>query len=296
MKKLTLILFFVPIFWLCNGQSEIAIKNDKADSLLKVENYLESYTILKEIYPKISKKDPIYSTVLWNLGVSSTALEYSYRFSEKYDTALVYAMEALKFIETGIPIFGEKFAVRKYWMHKNLLVSYFELKNLKKFEEEKSFLYKSYAAKKLPEGIDEYFNFSYFKWKDKNIWGYEWFLELPDDRWSSSFTKIVYYVYSTNEDGGDKDQLFRFHVLMFHQSKKDAKFDYILERQMEVDDNLVSGSYYSYLYSKKIDYVKLKKDIIEILKKDIQPDSKRVMKNKLTLPTEKTSPIHQKTI
>ncbi|MVO08339.1 hypothetical protein GOQ30_04065 [Flavobacterium sp. TP390] len=131
-----------------------------------------------------------------------------------------------------------------------------------------------YAAKKtnlLSEGIDEYFNYDFFKWEDKNVWGYEWFHELPDNRYSSSFTKVVYYVYSTNPDGTDKDQLYRLHVLMFHGDNKN--FDYILTKRLETaSEGEISGSLYSYTYKKDIDFEKLKKDIKEVLKGNLQPN------------------------
>jgi hypothetical protein len=36
----------------------------------------------------------------------------------------------------------------------------------------------------------------------------------------------------------------------------------------------VSGTFYAYIYSKKIDYVKLQADIKEVLKENYYPDTK----------------------
>jgi len=73
---------------------------------------------------------------------------------------------------------------------------------------------------------------------------YGWYPELPENRFSSSFTKLVYYVYSTNSDGSDKDQLYRFHVLIFHKEPKEGTFDYILEKHTRKDGAEISGTYY----------------------------------------------------
>ncbi|MEZ4805201.1 MAG: hypothetical protein R2852_06895 [Bacteroidia bacterium] len=153
---------------------------------------------------------------------------------------------------------------------KNLIVSYFGLGQIEKAKKHKDILYKAYKQKKLPEGIDGYFNFHFFKFKDKNIWGYEWYPKLPKDRISSSFTKIVYYVYSTNPDGTDNEQLYRFHVLMFHKISKETKFDYLLVKKVETDKGLISSSYYQYTYLEDIDYKKLSDDIKEILTNEIE--------------------------
>ena len=258
------------------GQKEFLAKYETADSLIRANNYYEGYKILKEIEPKINKKADLYRKMIWQFVVSTTKLESQNRMQEQWDSSLKYGLEALEYIKKGIPMFDKDFAAREFWMNKNIIVSYFGLGKLDLAQKHKDFLYKAYKTKKLPDGIDEYFNYSFFKWKDRNIWCYEWFPALPSDRFSTSFTKVVVYVYSTNPDGSDKDQLFRFHVLMFHHDSKGAKFDYILERQMEADGATISGSYYSYVYQEKIDYVKLKKDVLEILDNDIKPNSKRI--------------------
>ena len=112
----------------------------------------------------------------------------------------------------------------------------------------------------------------FFKFEDKNIWGYEWFADLPKDRYSSSFTKVIYYVYSTNPDGSDKDQLYRLHVLMFHGANEN--FDYVLTKRLEKATEETSGTLYSYTYKEDIDFEKLKNDVKEVLKGNLQPDTK----------------------
>ncbi|MGO8055637.1 hypothetical protein, partial [Rhizobium leguminosarum] len=108
-----------------------------------------------------------------------------------------------------------------------IVVSYFGMGQIENAKKYKDILYTAYKEKKLPKGLDEYYNFSFFKWDNKNVWGYEWFEELPDNRSDRSFSKVVYYVYSTNPDGTDKDQLYRLHVLMFHKIDASIKFDYV---------------------------------------------------------------------
>lgn len=249
----------------------------KADSLLNTGNTFEAYKIYKEIQPKIEKTDTLYNYVAWYYTGTATMLENEYRLKEDFTNSLKYGLEALKLIQDNKEFFDPKFAEREAFMVKNIIVSCFGSGQFEEAEKYKAILYKGYREKTLPKGIDGYFNFDFFKLDGKNIWGYEWYPELPEDRFSSSFTKIVYYVYSTNADGSDNQQLYRFHVLMFHQLNKDTKFDYILERQQENDEGLVSGSYYSYTYKKEIDYKKLKEDVREIIKKNIQPDTRRTL-------------------
>lgn len=272
---LTFIFLLIATFTI--GQKENLTKYQTADSLLRAEDYIDAYNILKEIEVKCDQKDTLYGNILWYYLGAIWELEDQNRNKEQFETSIKFGLEALELMKKGKSLFNEEFTTREFWMHKNLIVSYFGLNQFDKAEKHKDILYKAYKHNRLPKGIDNYFNFDFFKMNDKNIWGYEWYQELPQDRFSSSFTKIVYYVYSTNPDGTDKDQLYRFHVLMFHQDSKKAKFDYLLERQLETEEATISGSYYQYTYKEDIDYQKLRDDIKEIISKEIEPSSRRTI-------------------
>jgi hypothetical protein len=185
---------------------------------------------------------------------------------EDFENALQYSIPGLEHIQKCKKYFDETYAKREVWMQKNIIVSYFGLGDFEKAKEHQSILYQGYKDKTLPDGIDEYYNFVFFKFEDKNIWGYEWYEELPKDRFSTSFSKIVFYVYSTNLDGTDKDQLYRLHVLMFHKIDPEIEFDYVLTKRVETAKKETSGTLYAYTYKENIDYEKLLNDVREVLK------------------------------
>ena len=277
-KRLTILLLIISTTTF--AQTEILKKYQSADSLLQGNNFAEAYHILKEIEPRCDSKDTLYSYILWYYAATTSELEKQYRTAEKFEISLTFGLEALKLIEKGKAFFDAKFAMREYWMYKNIIVSYFGLGQMDKALKYREILYKAYKEKKLPDGIDKYFNFSYYKWDNKNIWGYEWYPELGDKETEGSFSKIVYYVYSTNADGSDKDQLYRLHVLKFHKLDNSVKFDYVLTKRLETATDEVSGTLYSYTYDKKIDYIKLQADIKEVLKGNYEPDTKSIIKKK----------------
>lgn len=260
------------------GQTEILKKYQIADNFIQSNDFKAAYNIFKDIEPTCDKKDTLYNYILWYYTNSATQIEKAFRDKQQFDSSLFYGLETLKIIEKSKPYFDEKFASREYFMTKNIVVSYFGLGQLDNAKKYKDILYKAYKDKTLPKGMDEYFNFSFFKWEDKNVWGYEWFEELPEDRFSKSFSKIVYYVYSTNPDGTDKDQLYRLQVLMFHNIDPSNKIDYVLTKRLETAKNEASGTLYAYTYSKEIDYKKLQADIKEVLKGNYQPDTKTINK------------------
>jgi tetratricopeptide (TPR) repeat protein len=273
MKKINiLILLLIPIIGF--SQNDYLTEYQKAESLLQTNEIDTAFVKFKELEKSLPKNDSLYENALWYKVATATHLEEIYRFQEKFEQSLTFAREALDGIEKGIEIFDEDFAKRKFFMVKNIMVANYGLGN---FEEGKKWKEKMYEAKgknQLPEGIDENFNFDFFKFEDKNIWGYEWYAELPKDRFSGSFTKVVYYVYSTNPDGSDKDQLYRLHVLMFHNIEPSNGIDYVLTKRLETAKNEVSGTLYAYTYKEDIDYEKLKNDVKEVLKGNLKPDTK----------------------
>ena len=268
-----LTILFILFTSLAFAQTKLLDDYYKADSLMKVNKFSEAYDIFKIIEPKCNNKDTIYNYIMWYYINATSAIEQKHRDSEQFVKSIKYGLEAMDLIRKAKPYFGEDFASREYWMHKNLIVSYFGLGQLEKAEKHKNILYQAYKEEALPKGLHEYFNFTFYKWGDKNIWGYEWYEELPKDRFSKSFTKIIYYVYSTNEDGTDKDQLYRLHVLMFHNIDPESKIDYILTKRLETAKNEKSGTLYAYTYSEDIDYTKLQKDIRQVLKGNYEPEA-----------------------
>jgi hypothetical protein len=276
MNRLIIILL-LTFSKLSYGQTDILSKYQTADSLMQKNDFKKAYSIFKEIESKSDKKDTIYNYILWFYTTSATQIEKSYRNNQQFDSSLFYGLETLKLIEKAKPYFDDKFASREYFMTKNIIVSYFGLGQFDNAKKNKEILYKAYKNKTLPKGMDEFFNYTFFKWEDKNIWGYEWFEDLPEDKFSKSFSKIVYYVYSTNPDGTDKEQLYRLHVLMFHNIDPLSKVDYVLTKRLEAAKNEKSGTLYSYTYTKDIDYKKLQADIKEVLKGNYQPDTKTII-------------------
>ncbi|MEM6299462.1 MAG: hypothetical protein AAF740_12310 [Bacteroidota bacterium] len=276
MKKLLFLILLLPT--LVKGQNEHVTLYNRADSLIQYGQIDSGYVLLKNLETEVMLSDTLYPYVLWYLSGLVSHLERENLMNEDFDKALPYALENLELVKKGTPIFDLNFKNRKYFGIKNVIVNYFGLKNYEKVNEYKAMLYDLQAKGELPEGIDQFFNFDYFRIGDKNIWGYEWYAELPEDRFSTSFSKVVYYVYSTNPDGSDKDQLYRLHILMFHGDN--PNLDYVMDKRLDTATEEFSGTLYQYNYKEDIDYEKLHNDVIEIVNTSKQPDTQRVIKKK----------------
>lgn len=249
-------------------------QNDPKQQFLEGEEYLQNrnfdkaYQLFKNLEKKLNSQDTLYPYVLWYCIGATDELAKTYRGKERWQETLKYSKETLELIRKGVLYFNKDFAAREFWAIKNIIVAYFGLNQLKEARKYQDMLYQAYKEKRLPKGINQYYNFEFFKWKDKNIWGYEWYPELGDPETKGSFSKIVYYVYSTKPDGSDSEQLYRIHVLKFHKLGNDVPFDYLLTIRLEKPLQMKSGSLYNYTYKKSIDYKKLRKDIRKVLAGD----------------------------
>lgn len=190
------------------------------------------------------------------------------------EKSIKYSKQFIEIADKYRNLLDEAVLAKKYFMVKNLVVSYFEKDDLAEARKYQDLLYKAYKKGELPEGINEYYNFEFFNWEGLNVWGYEWFEDLPKDRLSRSFAKIIYYIYSTNPDGSDKDQLYMLQVLMFHKRDNSIKFDYVLTQRIESPTHESGGTLYDYTYTDPIDIVKLRKDIREVVKNNPEPNVK----------------------
>ena len=239
------------------------------DSLCQLGLFDEAYRYAKQRWQGLpADKSQAYRNATFDYYRTAYMLEMVYRYQEKFKEALTLNEEMLALMKPET----DYFAIR------NKVVCYSGMGNYSEAAKNRATLYKAHKKQQLPCEYElcNYFNFDYFKIDTLNIWGYEWYDELPKNRFSTSFTKVVYYVYSTNPDGSDKDLLYRLHLIMFHG---DAPFDYIMDKRISTEKGEIQGSMYHYTYNEKIDYEKLHNDVKEIVKEKKGTDTQRFIPN-----------------
>ena len=274
MNKIIIILLF-SVSAVTLGQMNNTMKFQSAEFLYEKGDFKTAYHLLKDFKSDVDEEDPLYINIVLLTASSLFKLEQESRLKGEYHEALDYAFESLDVIEEGKELELENFAAREFWMHKNIVVSYFGQGEIDDANDYKEVLYDAYKEGNLPEGLDRYFNFSFSKFEDKNVWGYEYYPELGDPETKGSFSKIVYFIYSTNPDGSDNEQLFRLHVLKFHKlGNSEIEFEYVLTLRAGSETNESSKTLYSFTYDEVIDYSKLQKDIKEVLTEVFKPNEK----------------------
>ena len=236
------------------------------DSLRRAGLYEEAYQYAKQRWQSLSPdKSQAYKDATADYYATTFLFEMICRYQEKFE-------EALKLNDEMMALMKPK---TDYFAIRNKIVCYSGLGNYVKAAENRALLYKAHKKKQLPCEYElcHYFNFDFFKVDTLNIWGYEWYDKLPKNRFSTSFTKVVYYVYSTHPDGSDKAQLYRLHLIMFHGT--DMPFDYIMEKHVSTGNGEMRSSMYAYTYKENINYEKLHNDVMEIVKGEKKTDTQQ---------------------
>lgn len=271
-KIFALLLIFTALIPFSGTYAQKDPHEQHIDSLWQTAQYEEAYQYAKQRWQSLpSGKNQAYKDAIIDYYRTAEMLEMYYRYQENFKEALKLndEMLALKKPKTD------------YFAICNMVVCYSGLEDYDKAAENRAVLYKAYKKKKLPCEYElcHYYNFDYFKMDTLNIWGYERYDKLPKNRFSTSFTKVVYLVYSTNPDGSNKDQLFRLHLIMFHGT--DIPFDYIMEKHISTENGEWRRSMYQYTYKENIDYKKLHNDVIEIVKGDKKTYTRQKVSDKI---------------
>ncbi|MCB0633428.1 MAG: hypothetical protein KDD15_27015, partial [Lewinella sp.] len=217
MKSLTISLLILLPF-LANGQTRIDTLFAVADHHFQNKNYDRAQELYGNLKSVLDKGTNDYNYAADQIAMIRFFDRDALRQQGKYRESINYLMDFIRYIEEERefirPLWYDE---KRYFLIKTIIQNYFALGELEKARIYQDMLYAAYRAKLLPEGIDEYYSFEMFRWQDKNVWGYEWYPELGDPEAEGSFSKIIYFVYSTDEAGQDKDQLFRLHVLKVHK-------------------------------------------------------------------------------
>ena len=262
LKLLSFLLFFIPFFSLsAQGDETLAseyLHDPTIDQVLAAEM---SFSMILDSMDQSSSEYPMMLEYYRKLVLH---LRKHYQKESDWEKGLKFAKTYLDVLDKGEDVLPEEYMDHRYWTYKDVVVAYFGLDKLDSARIYQDSLYAAYETDELPHGIDEYYNFEKFVWNGLNIWAYEWYPNLGDPESEGSFTKIVYYIYSTKDDGSDDEQLYRLHVLKIHKID-DEMPDFVLTAYFNPGPEEIRQSLWKYTYSNPVDYIKLRKDIREVV-------------------------------
>lgn len=253
------------------GQTTI-LKLNKAFELYDSKQYDNSYKQFNTLKNEILPTDTLFKDLAFGLTASTYFRQLKAKNANDWDNTVLLANEFLKDLDVYNNFINEGLLEKRYFAYKDLIVAYLGLNKRDSASVYQKKLYEAYSKKMLPDGINKSYNFQKLNWNSLNVWGYEWYANLGEKETEGSFSKQVYYVYSADSLGQDKNLLFRLHSLKIHKlTPDDPKADYVLTYyKPNKDGSEGSKTLWKYTFSNPIDNIELEKAILDFLEKNKQ--------------------------
>ena len=273
LQCLMVTLLFSPPSYLNAQDHETQFK--KGGELFAAGKYEEALELIRELNQAEDLGGALKENARWALISTLSKLSQSARHQEQWEASHKYSKEMLDWLDRSAEEFSgdflEQIKVRQLWTCKNMVLACHGLGKFEKADEYRKKLYEAWDDKTLPEGLDRCFNFSFFRHGEKNVWGYEYYPGLDDEEAKGSFSKYVYFVYSTDDEGKDKDLLYRLHVLKFHKLEESDEGDFVLTKRWMDGEREVGQTQYKYIWSDPVNTEQLSQDILQYLEENSEP-------------------------
>lgn len=260
--------FHLLVCLLSFGQAPIQKMLDKAFAMFDEKQYDSAFKYFDDLRKQVTRTDSLFPPVAFGYTASLYFRELDVKNAEDWNKTEELAYQFLAAVEEYKGLISDELSEKRYFAWKDIVVANFGLQRREKAREYQLKLYDAYKNKQLPQGINEYYNFHKFTWQGLNVWAYEWFPDLGDKETEGSFSKHVYYFYSTDIYGNDKDQLFRLHTIKVHKRPGDNMPDFVLTFRQQNKDGETSRSLWDYTFKHPVDYGKLDKAVLDFLEKN----------------------------
>jgi len=263
MRIAILVMLFMPVLLL--AFADVETEMNRVEALIHAEKIVEAYDLAMQLQSDDTIGDSWLPIVLSRCIDLGGYLGYQHQQKGQFEQALHYNLAVYDLILKNKALLSEEEISQEYVLANDILEAYYSMGDFVEADKYRKLMYQAFGRNELPNSYkDRAFWFDFFREGKYSARGFEIFDPLPVDRFSSSFSKIIYYVNSTKKDGSDDKELFQLHILMFHSST--ANFDYVMTWRKFNKKGFESSTLYQYTYDENIDYVKLHSDIREAVK------------------------------
>jgi hypothetical protein len=276
-KPIVLLILLAGAAGLILGQTYDINKLKAAYDCLEKKDYASSLKLFQEIYARADKSDRYFRDIAYGRAASLFFSLGDVMKRNDWNRVIELGDGLITVLDADKDVLDPVLLEKKYWAVKDLIVAYFGLGQRDKAKPFQEVLYEAYQQKQLPEGINLSYNFEKFVHDGLNVWGYESYAQLADQEPGASFSKHVYYIFSRDNEGNDKEELFTLETVGVHKLSPDLP-DFVLTRRVRVEESLRSETYWDFTFNDPVDYEKLHQAIIEFLKGGAKPSSTSITK------------------
>jgi hypothetical protein len=274
MKRVILLLFCFLLLKLSSAQSTSGLILRADSAYYDYKNYSVALDLYTKAKLNLKRHDKDYGYVADK--IAKTLFYLQQFFKDDNSKSIEHSKQFLELIAKDGAYITPELVSKKYFMYKNIVVGYFGLGQIQNARPFQDSLYRAYKNKELPQGMERYYNFEKFVYNNQNVWGYEAFPELGDKETEGSFSKHIYYIYSRDSAGQDKDQLFTLQTVKIHKLQG-TEPDFVLTKRTRTKESEISQSIWSYTFTNPVDYKKLHNAVVDVLKGNAETDTKSVI-------------------
>ena len=279
MKKILIVgIVLVGMSLAVSAQSGQLQKLKDAFGYLDKKDFSNSLKLFRELHSQVDRTDPSFSYVASGTAESLFSMLLDVMKRNDWKWTIDLSNEFLKLLEEDASVLDPSWLKKKHWVHKDLVVAHSGLGQWDLAKRYQDLLYDAYHKNELPEGIDRQYNFEKFVHNGMNVWGYESYGPLEASGQGTSFSKHVYYVFSRDAEGNDKDPLFTLETVKVHKLTEDLP-DFVLTKRVYQKDQVETETYWALTFNDPIDDKELHRRIVEFLNGGFTPDSKSITKN-----------------
>ena len=273
MNRSILLLFGIFISITTIGQSTDELLQKADSAYFDYKDYETALNLYKKIKSQLKPIDKDYSYTVDK--VARALFFFEQNSKSNYAKSIELSKQFIDLADKEGVYINPEILQQKYFMYKNIVVDYFGLGQKSKAKPFQDTLYQAYRNKQLPNGIDEFYCFEKFVFNNQNVWGYEAFAQLGDEKAKGSFSKHIYYIYSQDNEGNDKDELFTLQTVKVHKLTT-SEPDFVLTKRARTKTQEISETIWTYTFNNPVDYDKLHNAVIDFLKGGVKPDTKSV--------------------
>lgn len=279
MVRSLLTLAVLSIAW-----TPLVADNINVDSLIQkaevnyfdLQDFNRALLIYQQIEESIRPDHKAYEYVIDKVASSLYFIQKAAAQSGNKQKAIDSAEEFVAYIEKRESQLHDKITLHKYYMLRNLVVAYFEQNKLERAEECQTKLYQGYLQGKLPNGLQQSYNFDRFESKGMVIMAFESF-ETPESAGQNKpFVKHSYKVYPEGRILPSDEPLFTLETSRILNSQENGlDRTYVLSKHVTGTDRATDTPYWRYTFSEDVEYSELRDAVLAVISKDEKGKRKR---------------------
>ncbi len=231
MKKFLLIPVLILVTYCAGAQSSTnAEKLKQAKERLAAGDHHHALAAFRKLHAQMSASDASYGEVANGLFETLYGTAADVKAVNDWNNLLDISTEALQILDQDAQYFDTIVGQKRYKLYENIIVAHFGTKQRLLATGFQQKLLEAYKNQQLRGDLKEQYNFEkMLSGNTLNVFGYEKFVAPNGDDLRNN-SRIAYHVYTRNQDGTNKEELYSLEIIKVAKPKANAA-EYVLAKR-----------------------------------------------------------------